>query len=165
MAGGGLTGLVAAASFARAGFDVAVVDARERGAGGDGRVSAVTVASERILDRLGAWERIGGAAPFRRIRVWEASGGAQIRFDADAVGADHLGHIVENRVAVEALEGVVESLGVSWHRPERVSGLELGRREVIVDLGGTRIGAGLLIGSDGGSSLVRKLAGIPVRRP
>ena len=93
VAGGGLTGLVAAACFARAGFEVLVVEGRERGAEGDGRVSALTVASERILRRLGAWEGITGAAPFRRMRVWEAGGGAEIRFDARAVGAEHLGHI------------------------------------------------------------------------
>ena len=164
VAGGGLTGLVAAASFARAGFEVVVVEGREPGAEGDGRVSALTVASERILRRLGVWERITGAAAFRRIRVWEASGGAEIRFDADTVGADHLGHIVENRVVVEALEAAVDSLGVAWRRPARVSGLALGRGEVTVDLGGRRVRAGLLIGADGGDSLVRGLAGIRVRR-
>ena len=164
VAGGGLTGLVAAASFARAGFEVVVVEGREPGAEGDGRVSALTVASERILRRLGVWERITGAAPFRRIRVWEASGGAEIRFDADAVGADHLGHIVKNRVVVEALEAAVDSLGVAWRRPARVTGLEFGRGEVTVDLGGARVRADLLIGADGGESLVRGLAGIRVRR-
>ncbi len=163
VAGGGLTGLVAAASLARAGFDVAVVEGRERGAEGDGRVSALTVASERILRRLGVWKRITGAAPFRRIRVWEAAGGAEIRFDARAVGAEHLGHIVENRVVEEALERTVDALGVAWSRPSLVAGLELGRGEVCVDLGRSRIRAGLLVGADGGDSLVRKLAGIPAR--
>ena len=175
VAGGGLTGLVTAASLARAGFEVVVVEGRERGAEGDGRVSALTVASERILRRLGAWERITGAASFRRMRVWEASGGAEIRFDARAVGAEHLGHIVENRVVAEALEEVVESLGVAWSRPSRVAGLALGRGEVTVELGRSpgraegrarvrsRIRAGLLVGADGGDSVVRSLAGIPVR--
>ena len=175
VAGGGLTGLVAAASLARAGLEVVVVEGRERGAEGDGRVSALTVASERILRRLGVWERITGAASFRRMRVWEASGGAEIRFDARAVGAEHLGHIVENRVIAEALEEVVESLGVAWSRPSRVAGLELGRGEVTVELGRSpgcargraggrsRVRAGLLVGADGGDSVVRSLAGIPVR--
>ena len=163
VAGGGLTGLVAAASFARAGFRVVVVEGRERGAGGDGRVSAITVASERVLRGLGIWERVTGAAPFRQITVWEAPGGAEIHFEAEAVGADHLGHIVENRVVAEALEDAVESLGVAWRRPSRVSGLGLGRGEVTLDLGRSRIGAGLLVGADGGDSLVRKLAGISIR--
>ena len=142
-------------------------------------MSALTVASERILRRLGAWERITGAASFRRMRVWEASGGAEIRFDARAVGAEHLGHIVENRVIAEALEEVVESLGVAWSRPSRVAGLELGRGEVTVELGRSpgraegraegrarvrsRVRAGLLVGADGGDSVVRSLVGIPAR--
>ena len=140
-----------------------MVEGRERGAEGDGRVSALTVASERILRRLGAWEGIAGAAPFRRMRVWEAGGGAEIRFDAASVGAEHLGHIAPNRVVVEALEAAAESLGVAWRRPARVSGLALRSGEVTVDLGETRIRAGLLIGADGGDSLVRKLTGTPVR--
>ena len=64
----------------------------------------------------------------------------------------------------EALEEAVESLGVAWSRPSRVSGLVLGRREVTVELGETRVHAGLVVGADGGDSLVRKLTGIPVRR-
>ena len=167
VAGGGLTGLVAAASLARAGFEVVVVEGRERGAEGDGRVSALTVASERILRRLGAWAGIKGAASFRRMRVWEESGGAEIRFDARAAGAGHLGHVVENRVVAEALEEAVGSLGVAWSRPSRVAGLELGPGEVSVELdrprGRSRVRAGLLVGADGGDSLVRTLAGIPAR--
>ena len=163
VAGGGLTGLVAAACFARAGRRVVIVEAREWGGEGDGRVSAITVASERILRRLGAWERITGAQPFRHIRVWEASGGAEIHFAAEAVGADHLGHIVENRVIAGALEAVVARLGVAWRRPSRVGGLALGRGEVIVDLGPSRLAAGLLVGADGGSSRVRRLVGIAAR--
>ena len=164
VAGGGLTGLVAAASLARAGLDVVVVEGRERGAEGDGRVSAFTVASERILRKLGAWDRVAGAAPFRRMRVWEASGGAEIRFDAAAVGAEHLGHIAENRVVAEALEAAIDGLGVTWSRPSRVVGLELGRGVVTVDLGRSRIRARFLVGADGSDSAVRKLAGVPVRR-
>ena len=97
------------------------------------------------------------------MRVWEAGGGAEIRFDAAEVGAEHLGHIAPNRVVVEELEAAVESLGVTWSRPARVSGLALGPGEVTVDLGATRIRAGLLVGADGGDSLVRKLTGVPVR--
>ena len=164
VAGGGLTGLAAAACFARAGFKVLVVEGRERGAEGDGRVSALTIASERILRRLGAWDGITGAAPFRRMRVWEAGGGAEIRFDASAVGAEHLGHIAPNRAIEGAIEAAAQSLGVTWSRPARVAGLALGSGEVMVDLGATQIRAGLLIGADGGDSLVRKLTGIPIRR-
>lgn len=166
VAGGGLAGLVAAASLARAGFEAVVVEGRARDAPDDGRVSALTVASERILRRLGVWERIAeAAAPFREIEVWEADGGAGIRFEARAIGEAHLGCIVENRVIAAALEDAGDALGVGWRRPARVSGITLGRGEVIVDPGGSapRLRAGLLVGADGSGSLVRALAGIPVR--
>ena len=168
VAGGGIAGLVAAVGLARAGFEVAVVEGRARGAPGDGRVSALTVASERILRRLGAWDRIAeAAAPFRGIEVWEAAGGARIRFEAEAIGEPRLGCIVENRAVAAALEEAGGALGVVWRRPARVSGITLGRSEVVarVDPGESEpeLGAGLLVGADGSGSLVRELAGIPAR--
>lgn len=166
VAGGGLTGLVAAAGLARAGFTAAVVEGRARDAPDDGRVSALTVGSERILRRLGVWERIAeAAAPFRGIEVWEAAGGAGIHFEAEAIGEAHLGSIVENRATAAALEEACGALGVAWRRPARVSGIALGRGEVVVDPGESApmLRAGLLVGADGSDSLVRELAGIPTR--
>ena len=164
VAGGGLAGLVAAVSLARAGFEVAVVEGRARGAPDDGRVIALTVASECILRRLGVWERIAeAAAPFRGIEVWEAAGGTRIRFEAEAIGEAHLGCIVENRAVAAGLEEAGDTLGVVWRRPARVSGIALGRGEVVVDPGESapRLRASLLVGADGSGSAVRELTGIP----
>ena len=168
VAGGGLVGLATAASLAGAGLRTVVVEGRARDAPADGRVSALSVASERILRRLGAWKRMAGAAPapFRAIEVWEAGGGAEIRFEAEAIGAGHLGHIVANRAVAAALEEAAERLGVAWRRPARLSGLSLGPGEVAVTLDGgsaPSLAAGLLVGADGSDSLVRELAGIAMR--
>src|SRR5690606_23238988 len=69
------------------------------------RVSALSMASQRLLERLGAWEGIRArrCSPYRDMRVWDASGTGQIHFSATSVHAEVLGHIVENRVVQDAL--------------------------------------------------------------
>ena len=64
------------------------------------RVSALSAASQRILQRLGAWEGITRrrVSPYAHMQVWDGSGTGQIHFSATSVHADVLGHIVENRV-------------------------------------------------------------------
>ncbi|ROR34156.1 UbiH/UbiF/VisC/COQ6 family ubiquinone biosynthesis hydroxylase [Inmirania thermothiophila] len=163
--GGGMVGACTAAALARAGVAVDLVEPAPPvpGEGLEVRVSALTVASERILAALGAWERIepGRRAPFRRIRVWEGDAPGT-RFDADATGADRLGHIVENRAVRLALWQVLQTLPtVRIHAGAGLAGLVVGAREACLRLtDGTRLAAPLVVGADGARSGVRRLAGI-----
>ena len=63
------------------------------------------MASQRILERLGAWPGIAArrACPYGEMRVWDGSGTGSIHFAAASVHAETLGHIVENRVVQDAL--------------------------------------------------------------
>src|SRR3546814_5431619 len=69
------------------------------------RVSALSTASQRILDRLGVWDGIIArrASPYADMHVWDGSGTGQIHFSAASLHAEVLGHIVENRVVQDAL--------------------------------------------------------------
>ena len=69
------------------------------------RVSALSAASQRILQRLGAWDGIVArrVSPYSHMHVWDGSGTGQIHFSAASVHAEVLGHIVENRVVQDAL--------------------------------------------------------------
>jgi len=69
------------------------------------RVSALSAASQRILERLGVWDGIAKrrSSPYTDMHVWDGSGTGQIHFSAASVHADVLGHIVENRVVQDAL--------------------------------------------------------------
>ncbi len=69
------------------------------------RVSALSAASQRILERLGAWDGIAQrrATPYSDMHVWDGSGTGQIHFSAASVHAQVLGHIVENRVVQDGL--------------------------------------------------------------
>ena len=69
------------------------------------RVSALSVASQRILERLGVWDGVlkRRSSPYSDMQVWDGSGTGQIHFSAASVHAEVLGHIVENRVVQDAL--------------------------------------------------------------
>ena len=69
------------------------------------RVSALSIASQRILERVGAWQGVQQrrASPYSDMHVWDGSGTGLVHFSAASVHAEHLGHIVENRVVQDAL--------------------------------------------------------------
>ena len=68
------------------------------------RVSALSMASQRILERVGAWDGILArrSSPYAQMQVWDGSGTGNIHFAASSVHADLLGHIVENQVIQDA---------------------------------------------------------------
>lgn len=133
----------------------------------DLRVSAISRASERILDAIGAWQKIlpRHLSAYTEMTVWDATGrpygeGA-IHFSAGAGSEPNLGHIVENRRVLWAIydSGVMRNR-VTILRAE-LTGLRFDDGQVTVILGdGRTLAAGLVIGADGADSPSRKLAGI-----
>lgn len=169
VAGGGMVGAACALACAGRGLRIAVVEPRapERAwppGEADLRVSALSRASQRLLARLGVWGRIQtlGASPYRRMCVWDAVGGGQIRFDSADLGEPDLGHIVENRVTQLALwERLEQSADATLVCPAAIAGLERGAgttRLMLAD--GRQLQARLLVGADGRDSRIRELAGI-----
>ena len=167
--GGGMVGAALVCACLGKGLRIALVETREPRrswpAGEvDLRVSALNRASQRVLTRLGAWDRILqlGASPYREMRVWDAVGGGSIHFDSADLGEPDLGHIVENRVTQlslwERLEGSDE---VTLFCPAALSEIELTADAALVDLkDGRRLSARLLVGADGRDSRVRGRVGI-----
>ncbi len=174
--GGGLVGActaaLAAANPAFQNMRIALVESQppsmpppEQGV--DLRVSAISRASERILESFGAWSSIPSEhrSPYSDMVVWDAAGKprgtASIEFSASTSSEPNLGHIVENRRVLWAvysarafrdrvtlLQGQLTSLDID---PERVE-LTLGD--------GRRYTTQLAVGSDGSDSVSRRLAGI-----
>ena len=108
--GAGMVGAAFACACLGKGLRIAVVEPRApHRAWPEGevdlRVSALSRASQRILTRIGAWDRIEGlgASPYRQMVVWEGLGRGRIRFDSAEIGEPDLGHIAENRVIQLAL--------------------------------------------------------------
>ncbi|NBV76416.1 MAG: 2-octaprenyl-3-methyl-6-methoxy-1,4-benzoquinol hydroxylase, partial [Methylococcaceae bacterium] len=76
--GGGMVGAAVACCLGGSELKVAVIEAQVPEAFAedqphDLRVSALSIASQKILNAVGAWEGIVSrrACPFKRMRVWE----------------------------------------------------------------------------------------------
>ncbi|TYP63902.1 2-octaprenyl-3-methyl-6-methoxy-1,4-benzoquinol hydroxylase [Stutzerimonas stutzeri] len=131
------------------------------------RVSALSAASQRILQRVGAWEGIVSrrASPYLDMHVWDGSGTGQIDFSAAAVHADVLGHIVENQVVQDALLDALNNRGSvvlkGETRLEQLQQNEDGWTLTLAD--GQQLSANLVVAADGANSTVRQLAGFETR--
>jgi 2-octaprenyl-3-methyl-6-methoxy-1,4-benzoquinol hydroxylase len=172
--GGGVVGAACALALAKLGLEVALVEGREpvrwSAEAPDLRVYAFAPDNAALLDGLGMWDpvRNARAQPYRRMRVWDASGGGELSFDADMLGRDQLGWIVENNLLVDRLWAALPAAGVRLHCPARVESMEQdsdpteagGVRLRLDD--GSRLESRLAIAADGADSTLRELAGLQV---
>uniref|UniRef100_A0A6S8MSN8 Ubiquinone biosynthesis monooxygenase COQ6, mitochondrial n=1 Tax=Dunaliella tertiolecta TaxID=3047 RepID=A0A6S8MSN8_DUNTE len=68
------------------------------------RVSTVTPASIRAMQKAGAWEAIENhSAPVTTMQVWDASGSGCIRWHAQDAGVEHMGVVAENSLLQASL--------------------------------------------------------------
>ncbi len=164
--GGGLVGLTLAIALDRHGISTIIVDpadpATQTAPAYDGRATAISSSSWRMLETIGVAERLKGVTcAIRAIRVSEGLEPGGILF-APAAEDDPLGIMVENRLLRAAL---------------RETALEAGRLELLMPAGaaetvrdgagvrvaledGRRLAAPVLVGAEGRNSPTRTAAGI-----
>ncbi len=168
IAGGGLVGNALAIALAQGGLDVAVIDPLPRTqqleAGFDGRTSAISSGSVRILSHIGAWQHIAPfAQPIHDIRVCDQDKPGYVHYSDKDVG-EPFGYIIENNrlrrglyLALEATSGIRCVSG-------KVTGLLQDSHAATAQLeDGSSLRAPLLIAADGRFSKLREQAGIPHR--
>lgn len=132
----------------------------------DLRVSAINIASENILQNIGAWQGVVNrrSCVYRRLKTWELNEqhGATL-FDCVHQGIDHLGYIVENRVIQLAL---LEQISLADNIDlfnQKTTNIDFNAGASLVELvDGQQLIAKLLVGADGGNSAVRTAAGIGI---
>ena len=101
------------------------------------------------------------AQPYRAMRVWDAAGGGELTFDADAFGQRELGWIVEHALLVDRLWAALPQAGVKLHCPDSVVAMEQDEDGASLELdSGTRLRSRLVVAADGAGSKLRALAGI-----
>ncbi|EPL60053.1 2-octaprenyl-3-methyl-6-methoxy-1,4-benzoquinol hydroxylase [Stutzerimonas stutzeri B1SMN1] len=172
--GAGMVGSTLALTLEGSGLDILVLDASPLEAadfdpqgGFEPRVSALSAASQRIFERLGAWPGMSArrVSPYTDMHVWDGSGTGQIHFSAETVHAEVLGHIVENRVVQDALLETMQRRGgqrlLGAARLERLERTPQGWQLTLDD--GRQLNAPLLVAADGANSAVRRLAGCETR--
>ncbi|MGY3901636.1 FAD-dependent 2-octaprenylphenol hydroxylase [Aeromonas lusitana] len=172
--GGGMVGLGLAAALKNSALSVAVVEGQlpepALGEAPDNRVSALSLASQHILQGVGAWAGIEGRRlqPYDKMAVWEQDSFGHIDFDAASLRQSALGHIVENRVIQLALLDAIlggsnGASNIQLLTPARAQSLQCGEAGAVLLLDdGRALSAKLVVAADGAHSWVRRQADIPL---
>lgn len=171
--GAGMVGSALALALQGSGLEILLLDGSplsvkpfDRAARFEPRVSALSEASRRILQRLHAWDGIVArrAEPYREMHVWDGSGTGQVHFSAASVHAEVLGHIVENRVVQDALLERLHDTTLGLLPGARLEQLRHSGDDWLLTLAdGRQIRTPLVVAADGANSAVRRLAGCATR--
>jgi 2-octaprenylphenol hydroxylase len=169
--GGGVVGAALACALKDSGLSITLLDAQapapyDAKAEVDLRVFALSRASRRIFEALGAWEAVAAArlSPYREMQVWDAGGKGSIHFDSAELGEPELGYIAENSLLQHALWKQLQGHPrVTLLAPAKPGSLTLDDEGATLALDrGRRLQARLVVAADGAASATRALAGIEV---
>jgi len=168
--GGGMVGATVACGLGGSNLKVAVIEQAiphefTSEQPHDLRVSALSLASKKILEVVGAWDGVLNRryCPFRRMRVWETAGDTE--FNSDDIELPELGYIVENRVTQLALLDQLEKFdNVELIAPvsiKAINYLASGETSLILS-DDSELQTNMLVAADGGNSRVRQTVGLGV---
>ncbi len=172
IAGGGFAGLglaVALKAELGAGFDVVVVDPVLGGAPArDARASAIAAGARRFFEKLGVWQVVADRTqPILDMVITDSKLDDPIRpsflsFGGDIEPGEPFGHMVENRLLLDALVARATALGVELRgQGASVSRFRQEDEQITAVLpSGEDVAARLLVAADGGRSRLREQAGI-----
>jgi len=171
--GGGMAGTLLALGLAQtSSLSIAILEAQEKTLSWDEkkshpRVSAITLASQRILQNLGVWSYIQSRriSPFRAIQVWDTQAN-HLEFTSEAIAEAQLGFIIENNLIQQALYEALKAYpAVTWHAPIALAKLEQQDNEIklFTDKQQT-ITARCVVAADGANSWVREAVNISLEK-
>src|SRR3990167_10201120 len=171
--GAGMVGSALALALQHSGLQIMLLDGGplsvkpfDQAGAFEPRVSALSAASQRILERLNVWPGIAArrASHYGEMQVWDGSGTGQVHFSAASVHAEVLGHIVENRVVQDGLLDALYEADLGLLPGARLEQLRRSGDDWLLTLtDGRELRAPLVIAADGANSAVRRLAGCATR--
>lgn len=174
--GAGMVGLAMTASLAQQGFTVILVEKSDLNlidderyrvntsndlepSDFDLRVSAISPGNQRFLSELGCWQKLAQSrlGDYEKMKVWDSNSNASITFDAATMALPKLGSIVENNALRNAILNQLKTLpSVQIMVNNEVAFIHPQESHIEVELSQSAVlKAKLLIGADGGSSVVR----------
>tara|TARA_R110001583_G_scaffold2233_31_gene16542 strand:+ start:136 stop:1383 length:1248 start_codon:yes stop_codon:yes gene_type:complete len=167
--GGGMVGAASALALSQLGLTVALIEqyepeSFEKEQNLDLRVSAISLASQYLLDQLGAWSQVAQwrACPYKRLGVWEQEY-AYTEFKANDIEQSHLGHIVENRLLQLSLwQQIKLQSNIEVFCPERLISLSQDKEKATLVLDHISLTAKLVVAADGANSQARQLVDIGI---
>jgi 2-octaprenyl-6-methoxyphenol hydroxylase len=170
IAGAGVAGLALAVALLRAlkpGIAIAVCDpalAREPAA--DDRVTAIATGARRLLETLGAWQRLSGPLqPIREMAITDSRLGDAVRpvflsFGEEIEEGEPFAYMAENRDLLVALRAVAMEAGARFI-PVAIEASEVSEETAHVRLGDSaELRARLVAAADGARSRLRAAVGI-----
>ena len=169
--GSGMVGTALACALGDSTLRIAVLDRKKPDVswpfeGYDLRVSALTNASQKILSHIGAWDTMAShrVTPYTDMHVWDATGDGEIKFSSAEIGEPYLGHIVENKVTLNALfERMSQLKNIDYIEPVLTKQVLFNEDNVELTLeDGETYKAKLIVGADGAQSWLRNTTGIQV---
>jgi 2-octaprenyl-6-methoxyphenol hydroxylase len=169
--GAGLVGCALAVALAKGGVTVTLIDpapaTQIRETNFDGRASAVSSSSWRMMEAIGVAPRFSDvASPIERIEVGEQGARNLLAFQPDLETDGPLGMMVENRfLRIGLREAAEQADGVTVLMQTRAAHVERDAAGIHVTLeDGRTVRGALLVGAEGRRSPTRDAANIPIAR-
>lgn len=171
--GSGIVGSVAALALAKnTNLKIALIESQPisltwRSENYDHRVSAISLASKRILENISVWSDIQAKriTPYTHMHVWDEKSLGKIDFDAREIEESVLGYIIEDSVMrTSLLQKISNTPAIDLIHSVKLTSLQ--KKPARVELSaqdGKIFSAKLLIAADGANSWVREQANIELK--
>lgn len=161
--GGGIVGLLCAIGLSEdAGLSIALLEEKPKifNANGFNRVSAITLASQRVFENLNLWDAIcqHKVSPFKQIKIWDNAFTGEIDFESKLIGEPQLGYIIENQAMEASLYEKLQTIpNIHLMTPIQLINLSEDQQHIILHAqNGNQFKGSLAIAADGMHSWLRQ---------